>query len=312
MGCRFKIMLWAGFVKPTIKIMELVNQVNQVNQTNDYKSAVKNQNYEIAAGIRTNQISVINNVLQTDDYSMFKILEGNRNVNKLHVRRLKESFKDAYLLSPIVVNQHFQIIDGQHRFEAAKEMKLPINFIVCNNYSLKEVQLLNTNMKNWKKEDYLNAYCDLKYPEYLKFRDFMGRFPELGIASCETILTNSLSGGHKSTSSAELKGTLNESGSYAIRYFQEGDLSIPDYEKSIENAEKIMMIKHYYDGFNRPTFVRAMIGIFKIEYYSHSKLLERLAANPTSLQHCANVTQYKLLIEDIYNFRSRDKVSLRF
>ena len=150
-------MPWEGFVKPTIKIMLVVNQVNQ---TNDYKSAVKNQNYEIAAGIRTNQISVINNVLQTDDYSMFKILEGNRCVNKLHVRRLKESFKDAYLLSPIVVNQHFQIIDGQHRFEAAKEMKLPINFIVCNDYSLKEVQLLNTNMKNWKKEDYLTAYRD--------------------------------------------------------------------------------------------------------------------------------------------------------
>jgi len=270
-------MLWAGFVKPTIKIMLVVNQV-----------------------------------ISTNDYSKFKTLEGNRHVNKLHVKRLKESFKEAYLLSPIVVNQDFQIIDGQHRFEAAKEMKLPINFIVCNNYSLKEVQLLNTNMKNWKKEDYLNAYCDLKYPEYLKFRNFMRRFPEFGIASCETILTNSLSGGHKSTSSAELKGSLNESGSYAIRYFQEGDLVIPDYEKSIENAEKIMMIKPYYDGFNRPTFVRSMIGIFKIEYYSHSKLIERLAANPTALQHCANVTQYKLLIEDIYNFRSRDKVCLRF
>ena len=266
-----------GFVKPVIKVMLVVNQVNSTN-----------------------------------DYQKFKTLKGNRQVNKLHVKRLIESFREAYLLSPIVVNQEYEIIDGQHRFEAAKELKLPINFIICNNYSLKEVQLLNTNMKNWKKEDYLNAYCDLKFPEYLKFRNFMKMFPEFGIASCETILTNSLSGGHKSTSLSELKGSLNESGSYAIRYFQEGDLYIPDYEKSIENAEKVMMIKPYYDGFNRPTFVRAMIGIFKIEIYSHSKLIERLAANPTALQHCANVTQYKLLIEDIYNFRSREKVSLRF
>jgi hypothetical protein len=30
------------------------------------------------------------------------------------------------------------------------------------------------------------------------------------------------------------------------------------------------------------------------------------------LKVCANVTQYKLLLEDIYNFRSREKVSLRF
>lgn len=257
-------------------------------------------------------MKVVNQVNQTNDYSMFKTLEGNRYVNKLHVKRLKESFRESYLLSPILINQRNEIIDGQHRFEAAKSLGLPINYIICNDYGLKEVQLLNTNMKNWKKEDYLNAYCDLGYPEYLKFRNFMRRFPEFGIASCETILTNSLTGGHKSSTSVELKGSLNESGSYAIRYFQEGDLTIPDYEKSIENAEKIMMIKPYYDGFNRSTFVRAMIGIFKIEHYNHAKLIERLNANPTALQHCGNVTQYKLLIEDIYNFRSRVKVSLRF
>jgi len=256
---------------------------------------------------------VVNQVNSTNDYSKFKTLQGNRNVNKLHVKRLKESFKEAYLLTPIVVNQDYQIIDGQHRFQAAKEMSLPINFIVCNNYSLKEVQLLNTNMKNWKKEDYLNAYCDLGFSEYLKFRNFMKMFPEFGILSCETILTNTTTGSGGSTvRSPELKGVINESGSYSLRFFQEGDLLIPNFEKSVENAEKIMMIKPYFIGFNRPTFVRAMIGIFKIQYYSHSRLIERLSANPTALQVCANVTQYKLLIEDIYNFRSREKVTLRF
>lgn len=253
-----------------------------------------------------------NHVQTTLDYSIFKPLQGNRNVNAIHVKRLKESFQQAYLLSPIIVNQDFQIIDGQHRFEAAKQMKLPINFIVCNNYSLREVQLLNTNMKNWQREDYLNAYCDLEYPEYLKFKDFMIKFPELGIKSCETILTNTLSGGHMTKSSKNLKGIANESGAYAVRYFQEGNLVIPNYEKSIENAKKIMMIKPYYDGFHRNTFVRAMIGIFRIEHYSHSRLIQKLALNPTALKHCANVIQYKLLLEDIYNYKSREKVSLRF
>lgn len=255
---------------------------------------------------------VVNQVNSTNDYSKFKNLQGNRHVNKLHVNRLKESFRKAYLLTPIVVNQDYEIIDGQHRYEAAKQMNLPINFIICNDYSLKEVQLLNTNMKNWKKEDYLKAYCDLNFPEYLKFELFMQMFPELGIASCETILTNRLSGGHASKSSKEYVNVTNESGSYAVRYFQEGDLSIPDFEKSIENAKKIMLIKPYYDGFFRPTFVRAMIGIFKIQNYSHSKMIEKLNSNPNALQHCTNVTQYKLLIEDIYNFRSREKITLRF
>ena len=257
-------------------------------------------------------MKVVNQVNETNDYSMFKTLEGNRHVNKLHVKRLKESFQKSYLLSPIIVNEKFEIIDGQHRFEAAKQIGVPVNFLVAPNYGLKEVQMLNENMKNWGKLDYLNAYCDLKYPEYLKFRNFMRRFNEFGIAASETILTNKLSGGHENRSSSEFKSETNSRGTYAIRFFQEGDLEIPDYDLAVENAEKIMMMKPYYDGFNRNTFVRAMIGIFKIDYFNHAKLLERLNANPTALQHCANVTQYKLLVEDIYNFRSREKVSLRF
>jgi hypothetical protein len=243
---------------------------------------------------------------------MFKTLEGNRIVNKLHVRRLKESFQESYLLSPIIVNEKFQIIDGQHRFEAAKQVGLPIYFLIAPNYGLKEVQMLNENMKNWKKEDYLNAYCDLKHPEYLKFRNFMRKFPEFGILACETILTGKLNGGNENGRSAELKSESNRQGHYSIRYFQEGELTIPNYELAVENAKKILMIKPYYEGFNRPHFVRAMIGIFRIEYYNHLKFIERLNSNPLSLQNCSNVTQYKLLIEDVYNFRSREKVSLRF
>lgn len=256
-------------------------------------------------------MKTVNQVLETNDYSLFKTLDGNRHVNKLHVKRLKESFQEAYLLSPILVNQRCEIIDGQHRFEAAKQIGLPINYIMVQNYGLREVQLLNTNMKNWKKEDYLTAYCDLKYPEYLKFRNFMRRFPELGLLNCEALLTNKATN-NSNSSDPELKSDTNIRGTYTSRYFQEGDLNIVDYELSVENAEKIMMIKPYYDGFSRPAFVRAMIGLFKIEYYNHTQLLQKMANNPTAMQHCANVTQYKLMLEDIYNFRSREKVSLRF
>lgn len=255
-------------------------------------------------------MKVVNQVNQTNDYEMFKTLDGNRTVNKLHVNRLKESFKTAYLLSPILINQLNQIIDGQHRFEAAKSLGLPVNYIICNDYGLKEVQILNTNMKNWKKEDYLHAYCDLKHPEYLKFRNFMRRFNEFGIAGCEAMLTG-LNGG-KQGHDTKNEFTTNRSGTYTIKYFEQGDLVIPNYEYSVECAEKLMMVKPYYDGFNRPSFVRAMLSVFRVELYNHAKFIERLNANPTSLQHCANVTQYKLMIEDVYNFRSREKVSLRF
>jgi hypothetical protein len=253
--------------------------------------------------------TVVTQVFSTKDYGKFKTIGGNRNINKLHVKRLRESFQDNYLLSPIIVNGSHEIIDGQHRFEAAKSLNLPIYYIICLFYSLKEVQVLNTNMKNWGMEDYLNAFCDLKYPEYLKFKEFMTMFPDFNISSCLAIAGCSL---FKNTKSKLVKNESNKSGSYQIRYFQNGDLVIPDYYTAVENAEKIMMIKPLYDGYNKTVFVRAMVSMFKIKYYSHDQFINRLSANAGMMQHCARVTQYKLLIEEIYNFRSREKVTLRF
>lgn len=253
-------------------------------------------------------MKVVNHVNSTNDYSIFAQIEGNRVVNKLHVERLKTSFQKNYLMSPIIVNQKYEIIDGQHRFNAAKALGLPVNFIVVNGYGLREVQMLNTNMKNWKKEDYLHAYCDLGYEEYLKMKKFMQDFPDFGIAVAEQLLTNTVGGVNNRGYAAKIDGKITG----RLRNFQEGELEIPNLELAYENAEKIMMFKPYYDGFNRTVFVASMIGIFKNENYNHSQMIQKVKNNPTFLTHCSNVTQYKILIEEIYNFRSRYKVSLRF
>jgi hypothetical protein len=241
-------------------------------------------------------------VYKTYNYGMFKTLSGNREVNQLHVNRLKESFSKSYLLSPILINESNHIIDGQHRFEAAKALGLPIYYIICNNYGLDEVHILNTNMKNWKKEDYLQAYCDLKKPEYLLFRNFMRRFHEFGLATCEIMLIDRSNG-----KQGNLEGLRCH-----VKYFEKGELVIPDYDNSCEIAEKIMQVKPYYEGFARQVFVRAMCGIFKVANYNHTVFMQRLKSQPRALQHCATVDQYRLLIENIYNFRGRDKISLRF
>jgi len=246
--------------------------------------------------------------MKTTDYTLFSHLEGNRVVNKLHVERLKASFLKSYLLSPITVNEHYQIIDGQHRFNAAKELYFPIYFIIVPSYGLKEVQLLNTNMKNWKKEDYLHAYCDLGFPEYLKMQKFMDDYPDFGIAVAEQLLTNTTGGVNNRQYSHKIDGK----NTGRVRNFQEGELEVPDLMLSYENAEKIMTFKPFYDGYNRSVFVAAMIGMFKHEKYNHSQMIGKLKNNPNSLVHCSNVTQYKIMIEEIYNFRSREKVSLRF
>ena len=112
----------------------------------------------------------------TKDYSLFKTLNGNRDVNQLHLTRLKESMKKNHLTTIIMVNEKFEIIDGQHRFLISQELKLPINYIISKNYGLNEVQILNANMKNWTIVDYVNGYCDLGYKDYEIYREFINEY----------------------------------------------------------------------------------------------------------------------------------------
>lgn len=49
----------------------------------------------------------------TYDLNVFKILEGNRNINLLHVERLVKSIEEnGFLKMPIIVNKNYEVIDG--------------------------------------------------------------------------------------------------------------------------------------------------------------------------------------------------------
>ena len=63
-------------------------------------------------------------ILTTREYSIFKTIEGNRNISLLHLNRLRESMLEKHLFTVIVVNENMEIIDGQHRFTISKELQL--------------------------------------------------------------------------------------------------------------------------------------------------------------------------------------------
>lgn len=233
----------------------------------------------------------------TKDYSLFKFLNGNRDVNHLHIARLKESIKKNYLTTIIMVNDKFEIIDGQHRFIICQELKLPINYIIQKNYGLNEVQILNANMKNWQTQDYLDGYCDLGLKDYLIYRDFV---KDYGFQNQIAMLL--LSGQYSN-------GT--EKNNISLQ-FKTGNFKVIDLEKAKKIAEKLLMIEPYYEGFLRRSFVLAMYSMFNNERFEFTEFLSKLKTQPTALQDCTSITQYKVLIEEIYNYRRREKINLRY
>lgn len=244
-------------------------------------------------------------VYRTYDYSKFRIMADNRNLNLLHVKRLVQSFGIKHLVSPLIVNEYLEVIDGQHRLEASKESGNPVYYIMVDGYGIEDVQILNTNQKNWQKLDYLESYCAAGRKPYLEFKKFMSDFPELSFQACERILTG-YSQGKK----------MGKVGNHKVqmRDFEEGKLFIPDVNKSYSVARKIMDFKPYYAGFGRGIFATVMLSLLKSKNYNHKEMLHKLSVAPIKLQDCLNVEAYKMLLEDIYNHKRQkeNKVSFRY
>lgn len=242
-----------------------------------------------------------NVVLNTTDYSRFKIMRGNRRIDQRNVERLKESFKNNYLFSPILVNAKMEIVDGQHRYFAAKSLGLPINYIIVKNYGIDEVQVLNTNSSNWKGQDYLQMYVDRGYSHYIQLKKFMEDFPEFGIKSAIKIVTN---GEDEDGNSQKVDPKRKD--------FQEGRLKIHNLKLAYENAKKISEYKKYFSAYTHLRFVSTLISLFKVPKFDNDVLLHKISLSPTSLVPCHNMEQYKELLEKIYNHRTREKLNFRF
>lgn len=247
--------------------------------------------------------TVVYQVYETKNYDVFKLLPNNRNVNLLHVKRLVESFSKEHLVSPIIVNGKLEIIDGQHRLYAAKEINCSVHYIIVPDYGIKEVQIFNANQKNWTKRDFLEMYCNEGIKVYLQFKEFMVNFPDFGMQVCERALTGKSNPGYKYVEKRKV-----------MDYFETGKLVIPDLNKAYRVGNKLMAFKPFYKGFNRGTFCSAMLPIFDNKDYKHNEMIRKLDTTPIKLTHCNNVDTYRLLIEDIWNWRrsKENKISFRY
>ena len=228
----------------------------------------------------------------TTDYGLFKPMEGNRNKNLLHINRLKTSMLNHYLFTIIIVNEKYEIIDGQHRFDVIQELKLPLHYIMCEGYGLNEVHILNQNSKTWNSDDYLTGYCNLGNVDYLKYREFKENYG-LGHNECMTLLL-----GMHTKSQTDV--------------FYNGTFKVKNYNEACKTIEKILMSEPYYEGIKRRSFIFAMLQLFKNNNFEFTEFLQKLKSQPTALVDCTNTSQYVSLIEEIYNYRRREKINLRY
>lgn len=121
-------------------------------------------------------------IYETTDYSQFKSLEGNRTLTNDRVNKIVESInKVGYLLSPILVNEKMEVIDGQGRLGALERLKLPVHYMIQEGIGVKECQQMNIHQSNWKLYDYIQSYAMQGNESYRRLQSLVDKYRELPI-----------------------------------------------------------------------------------------------------------------------------------
>lgn len=237
---------------------------------------------------KENDVQLVGFIQETKNYALFKLMEGNREVNSAHLNKIIESMKEKYLISPIIVNEDFEIMDGQHRFNSCRELGTPILFIQVKGYGLEEVQRYNVNSRNWNPNDYMTSFIELGNDKYKLYQTVKETF---GFTHSGTLAL--LSGGKSDGKNDLLK-------------FRKGNIDVTkDTEKIFKIGRMIQDFGKFYDGYKRPAFFRACLNLFKNKKYDHDVMIQKLSRQTDRMKHCVTVEGYLRIFEEIFNHHSR-------
>lgn len=223
---------------------------------------------------------------KTKQYTKFRTLGANRDTSRAHISRLKKSIEEHPEIleaQPILINENFEIIDGQHRFLAASELGMPIYYTMVPGIGIETARTLNVLQRAWAPEDYARSYAmtgNKHYQSYLKAREDYGLQHNVTMAA--------LSGGKRNG--------LNSP-------FKRGEFEIIDLERGRLWMDRILEIGEAGTIPMTSQFAYSLIAVFPVENFDYARLPDNTKKyGSTFMRRYSSVEDYLRMWEDIYNF----------
>lgn len=230
-----------------------------------------------------------NEIHSTNDYSIFKTVKGNRKIYPKHVANLMSSILKKNMLAenPILVNESMEIIDGQHRLQAAKGLSIPIYYLILDAGKLAEVQQLNSYTRTWMTQDYLDSYISTGSPKYIELKEFLNEYGFSIEAGFNLLFGDS-------------RGDV-------YREFREGKFNFTDEQMEAAKAkgDLILDIRSYFvGGAGQSNFFYRTISIIYDKGLAVELANKVKVANPR-LQRQWSVRDYLRMFEDVLNWNKK-------
>lgn len=257
---------------------------------------------------------VVSQVWRTNDYDKFKFISQNREPD--HVKALILSFKDRLVPNAILCNEKFEIIDGQNRFLAAKELGAPIYYYVIGGLGIYDVASLNSYGKNWGFIDYIKMWAALGKDEYKKILAFNAEFPDLSLQNAVTILAEGLRtnivGTILSDKTIQRRKEKGDGSSIKHGSIKTGNFVIKDIEHARFVARCIMEYKPFAKPgtqiYKQSAFVVALIRLLRDKRFDNSEAVRKISLYPAMFYRCSTTKQYIDMLEELWNYKRRQKV----
>lgn len=240
-------------------------------------------------------------IYATRDYGMFRLDTANRPIRQRHVDELVELIRaDNRLHLPknaIEVDEHFKILDGQHRHQAAKRLNETLYYYIAPGKTIMQVVEENAGTAKWSGKDYLHHYCEQGLAPYIWLRDFLKRYPFMALSDIVRLTGDwSGMGDGKGVSRGTRMRKAYESGRYVnarAELAERAARAVLDYKAAgVKDAE-------------RGSLVRAVSNLVQNPAYDHRRMMGKLEYLSTRLVKCYTVTEYLQVIDGIYNFNAK-------
>lgn len=243
-----------------------------------------------------------NTVHETTNYNIFKLVAGNRDVDKNHVKSLAKLMAINGNLTgefPIVVNESMEVMDGQHRLTALKQLNWPVYYQVRKTLTLDQVRAINVGHRNWNWIDYARSYANLGNKNYERFLVLAQKYP-LGYGALSQFagfLDNRDILGRSQTT------------------FRNGGLTFnaEHYKRADDLLSEWVGVRAYIP---KPTaaVAKAFHRITQNPNYDHKRMLDKMEkfANRIFNEKWVNltITDAARAFEEVYNFHSKEEVRL--
>lgn len=227
-------------------------------------------------------------IYTTTDYDMFKILDGNRSVKNARVVKTVESIeKHGWLTQPILVNEKFEVIDGQGRLEALKRLEMPVEFVIDEGIGIEECRTLNVYQKNWGLMDYVESFANCGNDNYIWLEALIRKYKGLPHSLIFTVAGDA----------APFSNNGND--------IKNGEFIAPKNRREYSDM-KLFFLSRFVDitkhlkGRMEP-FYAALAFLYDIEFINNERLYESINVSRYDLVAANSIEGCLRMIEPMYN-----------